>query len=388
MKITKFELLINLWWAFPLLVLIRFLNLFINIRLCQLRSDRIGHFIFDGYEIVINKKKNIFKQLDLIWIDNEISNQQWKKMILREISVYSFLKYVAFLNQRVPFRKIKEIPGSFFKSRDINGLFNKNKIQLNFLKEEIKNSQYFLQKRGWKVKDKFICLLVRDDNYLKEYNKNIDWNYHNYRDSDIETYTSAIEYLVNLGYWVIRMGKSMNKPISLKDKKVIDYPFCNDKSDLLDIWLFSNCHACITTGSGPDALCLINEIPMLNINHLPINHFMTYAYQMSSAKKHINTKTKKEITLTDILIKSDSFIKDISDNTILLEDHTSEEILNIIKEFISWINNEINYKDNLLQKKFWKVFYKNASKELHNFHHPKSVVSQAWLESKDQQFLR
>ena len=49
---TKLLLLLNFFWAFPFLLLLRLINKFIKIQIIKIRSDRFGHFAPDGAEQV------------------------------------------------------------------------------------------------------------------------------------------------------------------------------------------------------------------------------------------------------------------------------------------------------------------------------------------------
>ena len=60
-------------------------------------------------------------------------------------------------------------------------------------------------------------------------------DYHDYRDSDFETYEEGINYLLSSGFKVIRMGKHMEKKLDIKNKNYFDYSQSNLKSDF---WMF------------------------------------------------------------------------------------------------------------------------------------------------------
>ena len=64
---------------------------------------------------------------------------------------------------------------------------------LEFNDAELDMGEMFLQSIGLNRESKFVCLNIRDDSFLAKtrpvgWNKNRDWSYHNYRDSDIKTY--------------------------------------------------------------------------------------------------------------------------------------------------------------------------------------------------------
>ena len=49
------------------------------------------------------------------------------------------------------------------------------------------------------------------------------WNYHNFRNSNIDNYYEAIIKLLDKGYWVIRMGKAVEKKMNINHSKFLDY---------------------------------------------------------------------------------------------------------------------------------------------------------------------
>ena len=69
---------------------------------------------------------------------------------------------------------------------------------------------------GWQDNMPIVCLMVRDSKYLSHssLHKDKDWGYHSYRDSDISTYKTAVTWLLNRGYWVVRMGARLMEAFS------------------------------------------------------------------------------------------------------------------------------------------------------------------------------
>ena len=99
--------------------------------------------------------------------------------------------------------------------------------------------------------NKFICLNVRDSQFLKKLFK-LDLDYHSYRNANIDDFLLCCDELTKLGYYVIRMGVVTEK-IETKNDKIIDYSNSKYRSDFMDFYLGINCEFCITTGSGFDS---------------------------------------------------------------------------------------------------------------------------------------
>lgn len=62
---------------------------------------------------------------------------------------------------------------------------------------------------------KWICVHSRDSTYLESQFPEVDFSYHSYRDSDISTYRLMVETMISLGYYVVRMGSRVAKPMVL-----------------------------------------------------------------------------------------------------------------------------------------------------------------------------
>ena len=111
--------------------------------------------------------------------------------------------------------------------------------------EEIAEGQKFQESIGIPLDEPFICVHNREPGFLP------DQNYHRHRDSDIENFLPAIDYLLDEGYWVVRLGDPTMKPIPMKTRKLLDLPFMEHKHGLGDVWLSIKCVMFLGTSSGP-----------------------------------------------------------------------------------------------------------------------------------------
>ncbi len=211
--------LFNLTWVLPLILIIKILKLFINIRLCGIRTDRIGHFVLDSAENKARVKKN-FNQIQLFFFIGPISNKSWAKIVRRNLNIFQILKPLYTTIQKLKIAKNLIDSPSATGSRDIYGYYNKYNIEFKFNKDEINFARKWLINKNISLNKKFVCFLVRDQAYLKntpihKSNKHL-WNNHNYRNSKIENYLSSMEWLTKQGYYVFRMGSIAEKRLKTK----------------------------------------------------------------------------------------------------------------------------------------------------------------------------
>jgi len=382
---NKLILIVNCFWAIPLVFLFRFINQFNKINIIKIRSDRFGHFAPDGAEQVakfqIKTKKIIFYVFD--WY---ICNHQWAKMLSKKLPVYNVLRPVYFWNEYIPGGKEISKPAADKVSRDINLLFTRYNVRLPFEQKDQNKAINWLKDKGWTEGEPFYCVLIRDNAYLNtSLNfKNIDWEYHNYRNSNIESFYQAINWLTEQGVWVVRMGKVMKSPLTIKNNKVIDFPFEKNTSDLLDVWLFANCNGCISTGTGPDLLTGIYGNSILFLNYLPLFQIRSDLSSITYPKKLIWEKYDKPFTIDEYIFDRRLHTNSYKSDEIKIIDMTEYEILNATKEFYYF---NLQKKSNKIirtheQKLFWnKILLANKkfNSSSHNKIHPESNISKTWL---------
>ena len=380
-------------WAIPCVFIMRFIKPVVLIRIGTFTSDRIGHFSADaGQQFVMLNSKND-KTIDLYWLSKMISNKQWENMIRRNFPIYHWVKYLDIWNRFIPYGGKHVYPSSTTGSRDIKGLLHNSNIKMmEFLPDEDKKAKSWMRSKGWSDGEPFVCLLVRDSAYLTQDNLHVntyDYTYHSYRDSDISTYIEAMEWLADSGVWVFRMGKIMNVPISSKHPKIIDYAFCPEKSDLLDIWLFANCDLCISTGSGPDAISDSYGRPMLLLNYLPITHMFSWSNSLHVPKRLYWIETNVCLSWSEYFDHDYTSTDDYKESGIKIVDLSSREILDFVKESwqkidSTWVETEREVE---LKKKFFKIaLQSNNFTKINDYIHPKFSISHTFLQSNQEMY--
>ena len=386
-------------------MLIRLIRPFYHINIIGLFSERIGDFVVDSMHQYIKNKEPIRKQKNIFYISRKNCNSQWTKMVKRNLLCWDCFEHLGYWNKKIPVgEKHSQSSNVFFGSRDIKGQFEKNHSQFKFTGSEIKKAQEWLKSFGWEKGDPFICLIVRDNSYLDEapdfINRGFDWSYHDYRNSDISEYESSINWLLEQGIWVIRMGKRAKKRADIRHKKFIDYPFLDTKQDLLDIWLFANCELCISTLCGADEISDVYRRPLLLINFLPLAAAKSWSNAMYVPKKLTWTKTGEELTLKENLEHSLYYSKEYTEEGIGIEDLSSEEILLSVKECWNFIRSDMKEVEGSkeLQERFWKIMTSSHTskyyygeidtKRYHDWIHPQARAGVNWLRSKGKHFFQ
>ena len=364
------------------MLLMRAMRPILKIKICRIYSERIGHFIPDVSEHICREKFRNHRTMNLYYF-GEVSNIQWEKMARRSNLriIGSWIRCVDKWNQLIPGGSQHVLKSSLTQSRDTEGLFLRYDASIPFTDEETNIATNFLKSKGWTVGEPFICILVRDSKFMESYSS-YDWSYHNYRNSDINSYLASMEWLASQGVWVLRMGKLMSHPIATNSKRIIDYAFDSGKSDLLDIWLFANCNGVISTATGLDQLAMIYRRPQLYLNALPLGCLHSWSDMIWVPKNLRWQKTRKSLTITEYLVHGYYYSHEYKDAGIEILDLSEDEIGAAVQEFWAkmcgaW---QVNQQNADLQENFWKVFMDwSQYDEMHGFRNSSAAVGSDWL---------
>jgi putative glycosyltransferase (TIGR04372 family) len=307
--ISKFSLFIFT----PFLIIIILLKPFILIRFGILNAKRIGHFTgnFDLYYFRRQSEKLYLKKniLDIISYNNPISNNFFFNKIKKIIHLHSYVyvkplnDLILLLSSKFSFFKIFLVP-SFaptvfpFADHDTQNILFKKKKLIKFSAQEQKLGSELLERLGVN-NNKFICLILRDKKYLEEKFNREDWSYHDYRNIDIDDCNDMLKELSDLGYFIIRMGRNVEKKISLNKKEIIDYSNSEYVSDFADFFLFSKCEFCISSGTGPDMIARMFR-KMVARFMVPIGYFHTSSLDVNAFFPHYSSRLKRNLNLQEI----------------------------------------------------------------------------------------
>jgi putative glycosyltransferase (TIGR04372 family) len=270
----------------------------------------------------------------------------------------SFSKLIIYSLPRI-FKSCKNI---YFANSDRGPRLSKNifnyKIQKSLIFEEL----------GIK-KGNYICIYARDDKYLNSLSIKRNWDYHRYRNSNIDNLRLLSEWIIdNQKLNIVRIGSSPEKRISWLKKdgyKIIDYPFSNLRSEENDIELISNCNLYVSNGGGPEAVAIAARREMIKINQVPLGDDVGYNFGLWLPKTHINNKSKNYLSLIEICELNIEFAfnsNDFERMEISLKENTPLEILNLFQDYIKFKTGKFSDEEKFLIHKYNKIRKKISKK--------------------------
>lgn len=188
---------------------------------------------------------------------------------------------------------------------------------------ELRRKQMGLPDDVW-----FVCLHVRESGFHKDT--------HLERNASIFNYIGAIEEVTSRGGWVVRMGDaSMTKLPAME--RVIDYPFTEAKSALMDVYLISQSRLYIGMPSGIMDVAILFQRPMIMTNMANWLHPLPILKGSLAVLKHIYSKSKgRYLTIPEWLDESWTAVSylGMGDDYVLCE-NTPDELRDVVQEFFA-----------------------------------------------------
>lgn len=352
---------------------------FSDFKVGLIESNRIGHFAGDlGIRMAQASQEKLHAKT-LYWVKGNISNRFLFEVMRRNLWCHPMAKYIALLAPYVRGSSDWFLPSPKWKSgsRDVEGVISRTGFSAQFSPSEDQFGRDWLRRTGWEDGQKIVCVMVRDSEFLRS---ELPSDNHDYRNSDVQTFVPAMEWLANDGALVLRMGRIMAQPLDSSHPKVIDYAFHPERSDFLDVWLFANCDLCVTTGSGPDHISVVYGKPLVCVNYLPLSLALTSA-DVVTAGKRLYRNTGERLSLAEHLEANLTNTKDYREAGIVIKDLSSEEILQVVMERWEALQSTAppSAEDTDLRFRFIELLKNGPRADRHGFIHPSATLSKAWV---------
>ena len=168
-----------------------------------------------------------------------------------------------------------------------------------------------------------------------------------HRNSSVENYLEAINYIHSLGGVVIRLGD----PVFLGyEDAYIDYPNTSFKSELMDLFLIKNCRFFWGTNSGIFDTALLFGVPTLAVNVSDFLFIRPYKSADRIIYKPILSREEGKImSFEEVFRHTDSIMMsniglsgfEAFDKDYKMVENTSDEIRQVIEEMCVGFENDL-----------------------------------------------
>ena len=240
----------------------------------------------------------------------------------------------------------------FERELDYRHRIFKHDFFLNFSDEEIAYAEDCLKK--WGAADRPIaCFHARDNAYQVFKGEVLKTAQHNdnARNTSIENYRQAMEYLADRDIYSLRMGAVAERP--MEGDHIIDYASLY-REEMLDFYLLSQCRFFVATSSGIMFMAMFFSTPLVLVNWALITSNMDNMPQLTPdrdlmiPKKLWHTREKRYLSLREQLrFEHTHQWYDIylcyEEEGIILEENTAEEIRAVVIEMEERLAGKCHY---------------------------------------------
>ena len=155
------------------------------------------------------------------------------------------------------------------------------RIGCNVLKDSCKTAKFFEFSDGdikygekyltdHNIKRPFICFTNRDSKYLEDVFPNVDYKYHDYRDSSIKEYELMTKEMENRGIFCVRTGFLRSERANFDNC----FDYANDKhDDFMDVYLPGQAMFSIMDGGGINLFTIMQNKTIAIVNYIPLCDF-------------------------------------------------------------------------------------------------------------------
>lgn len=241
-------------------------------------------------------------------------------------------------------------------------ILGSSQSNLSFTEVEEVRGKKEIQQLGIPPENPFICFHNRDSAFLNVLENDVDWNYHNFRDSSILNYIPAAEEMTKRGCYAVRLGAEVNEIVDSKNPKIIDYSSNGIRTDFLDIYLSAKCRFILCSDTGISLPAEVFKRPLVYVNWTMTLRTPVYAaYGLVIFKKFYLKNKNQYMSFSEIInLKFGGNDTDEIFARLNLEliENTPEEIHAVTIEMDERLNStwETTEEDEHLQRQFWALF--------------------------------
>ena len=160
-----------------------------GLSILRIDGRRIGNILISSELYLLEVIDNQRKKHNFIWIEGPVPNSFLIKIIKEKINLFpSFVAFPVYLiSKKIKiFQNLIDEKPTTCGDRDVLELLEKYPIQIGLKQKYLDQGKKILaNKFDISPNSKIVCLVVRDNSYLKSHFKRMNWSYHDYRDSTL-----------------------------------------------------------------------------------------------------------------------------------------------------------------------------------------------------------
>ncbi len=361
--LRKVRTLVDTLLAVPAVLLMRALRPLVTIRVGPLSSSRIGPFSANVEVYLCERDAGLHgrRTVDLFYHALPVCNRQLKRMWDRTLPVSRFVASLNRVNGWFPGANTHRVPMPSGTDRDFHGLLATTRPHLSFTEEECRRGWASLAGWGIGQATPYVCFQAREPRYLAVTYPDRNWDYHNYRNADIQNLLPAVETLTRRGYMALRVGAVVEAPMETSNPRILDYAR-NGRTEFLDIFVGAHCRFYLGDPSGIACIPVIFRRRVAFVNFIPFAYVRSWSAQDLLIPKTLWLRSERRwLTFREILdsgIGRCHWAEQYERHGIEVIENTPEEITALAVEMDERLRGtwQTTPEDEELQRRFWSLF--------------------------------
>ena len=228
-----------------------------------------------------------------------------------------------------------------------------------FTVEELQRGEDFLRLIGVKPGQKIVCYTTRTASYYDGLKREgVKLKAQTIRNPDERVYFEVMRKLSKRGYFVIRMGKDLNRQVPEEFSQYIYDYASRSRSEFLDAFLLYRCNFLVSGGTGMLIFRAIFNKPTINAEAYR-SHANWFKSDLAIIQRVNILKDDRIATISEMVAMNDQFSDERHQARlgVALVKNTAEEILDVFDEMEArengtWVTTP---GDEELQQKYWSL---------------------------------
>jgi len=271
------------------LLALRAASPFRRLRIATFRADRVGHFISEtDLAIQLLKCERDRRTHEVFIFPEKVCNSYLKTLYTKALCELPNVSVLDASTSRLARRLLPSAQqladvvvtnglshwaycGSpISRGIDRHGLRPSGRPHLIISDEEYSRASRVADRLGIDLGHPYVCLQIRDSQYLADWDRSRDWSYHDYRNPDPHTYVELVRELTTRGIQVVRMGKNVAAAFPFSGQGFVDYATSDWRSDMMDVVLYAKCALAVSgSSSGIEQVGIAFNRPLVVTNLIP-----------------------------------------------------------------------------------------------------------------------
>ena len=318
-----------------------------------------------------------YKLASKFFLENvTVTKKNFNYILVKEF--FNFILNIDFLFSRLYYlyykKKFRNKSIFDFPALGLENFYNYDKVDFDNIKKFkdfnldflipnkfYKKSEDILTKLNVDRDAKIVCIHVRDSAFHNDKKRRT------YRNSNIENYYETINYLLDKGYYVFRLGLIAEKKMQIFREKFFDLPYLISSFEIefLQFYLVEKCKFFIASESGPQYLPWFKYKPTLYTNVFKFFSLTSPNINCRyTLRKIFDKKNNKYLHLKEYLNLPYKYhdINRYDDNFSFIE-NTSKELLESVIEFeINHLNDKWELTNSQIE---FNNYLKNRLKDMY-----------------------